>query len=55
MRDRPAFVALIQARGVAVSSLHLAANAFQPDQKDPALHNATDAAWTGIPTSDNTV
>jgi hypothetical protein len=36
---------LIQAHGVALSLLRLAANAFQPDEKEPAgLRSATDAA-----------
>jgi len=45
IRDKPAFAALIQARGVAVCLLRLAANAFQPDEKEPVgLHGATDLA-----------
>jgi hypothetical protein len=45
IRDKAAFAALIQARGFAVSSLRLAGNALQPDQKEPpGLRNATDVA-----------
>jgi len=55
MRDKPAFAALIQGRAVAFCYAERAANWFQRDQrKQAASHNATDAAWTGISTWDNT-